>query len=96
MPLLDLGKRGDMPKQRRDILSDFDYVSLNDLADEEDGRFKLTSLLTKRVRELVKLRLLDESRGLHPVDVTIKEAKDGRISLEPAEEKGEDEGDTAA
>ena len=83
-----------MPKQRRDILDDFDYVNLNDLSEEKGGRFRLTSLLTKRVRELVKLRLLDESHGLHPVDVTIKEAKEDRISLAPPE--GEDEGDSNA
>ena len=81
-----------MPKQRRDILNDFDYVNLNDLSEEKGGRFRLTSLLTKRVRELVKLRLLDKSHGLHPVDVTIKEAKEDRISLAPPE--GEDEGDS--
>ena len=68
-----------MPKQRRDILNDFDYISLNDLSEEKGGKFRLTTLLTKRVRELVKLRLLDESRGLHPVDVTIKEAQEDRV-----------------
>jgi len=85
-----------MPKQRRDILSDFDYVNLNDLSDDKGGRFKLTTLLTKRVRELVKLRLLDESRGVHPVDVTIKEAQEDKISLAPPEEEGEEDSDTAA
>ena len=85
-----------MPKQRRDILGDFDYVNLNDLSDDKGGRFKLTSLLTKRVRELVKLRLLDGSRGLHPVDVTIREAQEDKISLSPPEEESQEDSDTAA
>ena len=85
-----------MAKRRRDILEEFEYVNLNDLAEKAGGRFKLATGLTKRVRELVKLRLMDTTSGVHPVDVTIREFKEGKISLAEEGENGTDDGKTAA
>ncbi|MEQ8768560.1 MAG: DNA-directed RNA polymerase subunit omega [Planctomycetota bacterium] len=58
------------------------------------GIFKLTALLQKRCRELVKgASPLVNPKGLTPIEVALKEAAAGLIELVPDDGDGEAESD---
>lgn len=60
---------------------------LDELEAKVGGRFQLTALLQKRIRELVAgaPRLVD-TRSDNPIDVAIEEVRAGKVSLVPDEE----------
>ena len=60
---------------------------LDELEAKVGGRFQLTALLQKRIRELVAgaPRLVD-TRSDNPIDIAIEEVRAGKVSLAPDEE----------
>ncbi len=56
----------------------------DEIVDKLGGRFKLTALLQKRIRELVAgaPRLVD-IRSDNPIDVAIAEVRAGKVELVP-------------
>ena len=57
---------------------------IDELDAKVGGRFKLTALLQKRIRELVAgaPRLVD-IRSDHPIDVALAEVRAGKVELVP-------------
>jgi len=71
-----------------------DDISLQDLAEKVGGRFKLSVLIQKRLRELLKgsPRLI-EMDAARPMDIAMREVQEGLIQLIPpseVEEEGEE------
>lgn len=60
---------------------------LDELEAKVGGRFQLTALLQKRIRELVAgaPRLVD-TRSDNPIDIAIEEVRAGKVSLAPDDE----------
>ncbi len=59
---------------------------LDELEERVGGRFFLTVLLQKRVRELVAgAPRLVETKSDHPIDIAIEEIRAGKIELQPDE-----------
>ncbi|MGE0191828.1 MAG: DNA-directed RNA polymerase subunit omega [Planctomycetota bacterium] len=57
---------------------------LDELEERVGGRFSLTALLQKRVRELVAgAPRLVESKSDNPIDIAIEEVRAGKIELVP-------------
>jgi len=57
---------------------------LDELEEKVGGRFKLTALLEKRIRELVAgAPRLVEIKSENPIDVAIAEIRAGKIELVP-------------
>jgi DNA-directed RNA polymerase subunit omega len=57
---------------------------IDELEERVGGRFQLTALLQKRIRELVAgaPRLVD-TRSDNPIDIAIEEVRAGKIELVP-------------
>ena len=57
---------------------------IDDLAVELGGRFKLASLIQRRLQEIIRTapHIMHQS-GLSPLRMVLKEIKDGKIELEP-------------
>lgn len=57
---------------------------IDELEQKIGGRFQLTALLQKRIRELVAgAPRLVEIRSENPIDIAIEEVKAGKIELVP-------------
>jgi len=57
---------------------------IDELESRVGGRFKLTALLQKRIRELVAgAPRLVEIRSENPIDIAIEEIRAGKIDLVP-------------
>ena len=70
-----------------------DKSEIDHLAEKFGGRFKLTVLIQKRVRELVKgAQKLVETEQKNLIDVALEEIRQGKVSFEGAEFDGEGSG----
>jgi DNA-directed RNA polymerase subunit K/omega len=56
---------------------------IDELDAKVGGRFKLTALLQKRIRELARRPRLVEIRSDNPIDVAIAEVRAGKVELVP-------------
>lgn len=66
---------------------------IDGLAEKFGGRFKLTVLIQKRVRELVKgAQKLIESEHKNLIDIALDEIKAGKVGYEGQELGGEEGG----
>jgi DNA-directed RNA polymerase omega subunit len=66
---------------------------IDGLAEKFGGRFKLTVLIQKRVRELVKgAQKLIESEHKNLIDIALDEIKAGKVGYEGQEMLGEEGG----
>jgi DNA-directed RNA polymerase subunit omega len=60
-----------------------DKSEVDSLAEKFGGRFKLTVLIQKRVRELVKgAQRLVETDAKNLIDVALEEIRQGKVTLE--------------
>ena len=60
---------------------------LDELEERVGGRFQLTALLQKRIRELVAgAPRLVEIPSTNPIDIAIEEVRAGKIELVPEED----------
>ena len=60
------------------------HLDIDELEARVGGRFQLTALLQKRIRELVAgAPRLVETRSENPIDVAIQEIRAGKIDLVP-------------
>ena len=69
------------------------YTEIDQLAEKFGGRYKLTVLIQKRLKELVKgaQKLVDlEDRNL--INIVMEEIRQGKVTFEGFELEGEKEG----
>ena len=71
------------------------YTEIDQLAEKFGGRYKLTVLIQKRLKELVKgaQKLVDlEDRNL--INIVIEEIRQGKVTFEGLQMDGDDEKET--
>jgi len=69
------------------------YTEIDQLAEKFGGRYKLTVLIQKRLKELVKggQKLVDlEDRNL--INIVMEEIRQGKVTFEGLELEGKEEG----
>ena len=75
--------RGGSPPGLEDAMEEKIRI-LDELEERVGGRFSLTALLQKRVRELVAgAPRLVETKSDNPIDIAIEEVRAGKIELVP-------------
>ena len=66
-----------------------DFRKIQEAQERFGGPFAMTSILQKRVRELVQgSRPLVETDKTRPIDIALDELLANRLSLEPIDEEG--------